>query len=86
MQITITSDMTPIVIPWRPAQRVDSGDALARLLDAVPWGQAPAPAYCMSLSHDRRAALRERIRTALPFRDDGIVHLIARAWAARGTV
>lgn len=47
-------------------------------------GQAPAPGYCMSLSEDRRAALRERIRTALPFRGDGSVHLIARAWAVRG--
>jgi hypothetical protein len=23
--------MTPIVIPWRPAQRADDGDALAKL-------------------------------------------------------
>ena len=29
-------------------------------------GQAPAPAYCMSLSEDRRAALRERLRASLP--------------------
>ncbi|MBX9844419.1 MAG: methyltransferase domain-containing protein [Xanthobacteraceae bacterium] len=49
-------------------------------------GQAPAPGYCMSLSEDRRAALRDRIRSTLPFRDDGSVHLIARAWAVRGTV
>jgi SAM-dependent methyltransferase len=48
-------------------------------------GQAPAPAYCMSLSEDRRAALKKRVRTAMPFRDDGSVHLIARAWAVRGT-
>lgn len=48
-------------------------------------GQAPAPGYCMSLSEERRAALRERIRASLPFRDDGSVPLIARAWAARGT-
>jgi SAM-dependent methyltransferase len=48
-------------------------------------GQAPAPGYCMSLSEDRRAALRDRIRSTLPFRDDGSVHLIARAWAVRGT-
>lgn len=47
-------------------------------------GQAPAPGYCMSLSEDRRAALRDRIRSTLPFRDDGSVHLIARAWAVRG--
>ena len=47
-------------------------------------GQAPAPGYCMSLSEDRRAALRERIRSTMPFRDDGSIHLIARAWAVRG--
>jgi hypothetical protein len=46
-------------------------------------GQAPAPAYCMSLPDDRRAALRERIRGTLPIRGDGGIHLIARAWAVR---
>ena len=49
-------------------------------------GQAPAPGYCMSLSEDQRAALRDRIRSTLPFREDGSIHLIARAWAVRGTV
>ena len=49
-------------------------------------GQAPAPGYCMSLSEDRRAALRDRIRASLPTADDGSIHLIARAWAVRGTV
>ena len=49
-------------------------------------GQAPAPGYCMSLSEDRRTALRDRIRMTLPFRDDGSLALIARAWAARGTL
>jgi SAM-dependent methyltransferase len=49
-------------------------------------GQAPAPGYCMSLSEDRRAALRDRIRASLPSSDDGSIHLIARAWAVRGTV
>jgi SAM-dependent methyltransferase len=49
-------------------------------------GQAPAPAYCMSLSEDRRAVLRDRIRASLPTADDGRIHLIARAWAVRGTV
>ncbi len=49
-------------------------------------GQAPAPGYCMSLSEERRAALRERIRASLPVRGDGSIHLIARAWAVRGTV
>jgi hypothetical protein len=38
----------------------------------------------MSLDTDQRAALRERIRSRLPFRADGSVHLIARAWAVKG--
>jgi SAM-dependent methyltransferase len=49
-------------------------------------GQAPAPGYCMSLSEDRRAALRDRIRANLPVNSDGSIHLIARAWAVRGTM
>lgn len=49
-------------------------------------GQAPAPGYCMSLSEDRRAALREHIRAHLPTRPDGGIHLIARAWAVKARV
>ncbi len=49
-------------------------------------GEAPAPGYCMSLSEDRRAELRERIRADLPIGADGSIALIARAWAVRGTV
>ena len=47
-------------------------------------GQAPAPGYAMSLSEERRAALRERIRGSLPTNSQGEHHLIARAWAVRG--
>jgi SAM-dependent methyltransferase len=47
-------------------------------------GQGPAPSYAMSLSDDRRAALRERIRAGLPFALDGSIPLAARAWAVRG--
>jgi hypothetical protein len=47
-------------------------------------GQAPAPGYCMSLDEEKRAALRERIRSKLPLRPDGSIHLIARAWAVKG--
>jgi SAM-dependent methyltransferase len=47
-------------------------------------GQAPAPAYAMSLSQERRAALRERIRANLPTNAEGEHHLTARAWAVRG--
>lgn len=47
-------------------------------------GQAPAPRYAMSLSDERRVELRERLRGTLPVQPDGSIHLIARAWAARG--
>ena len=47
-------------------------------------GQGPAPSYLISLSDERRAALRERIRVGLPFAADGSIHLVARAWAVRG--
>jgi len=47
-------------------------------------GQGPAPGYTMSLSEERRSVLRERIRATLPMAADGSIHLIARAWAARG--
>jgi SAM-dependent methyltransferase len=47
-------------------------------------GQAPAPGYAMSLTEERRAALRERIRAGLPYAADGSITLVARAWAVRG--
>ncbi|CAG0937277.1 Demethylmenaquinone methyltransferase [Thermoflexales bacterium] len=47
-------------------------------------GQGPAPGYAMSLSAERQAALRDRIRNALPFALDGSIPLVARAWAVRG--
>jgi ubiquinone/menaquinone biosynthesis C-methylase UbiE len=49
-------------------------------------GQGAAPAYCMSLSDERRAALRNRLQTALPIEANGRIDLIARAFAVRGTV
>ena len=48
-------------------------------------GQGAAPAYAMSLSEERRTALRDRIRAHLPFEQDGSISLIARVWAVRGT-
>lgn len=47
-------------------------------------GQAPAPGYAMSLSEERRGALRDWIRAKLPVARDGSISLIARAWAVRG--
>jgi SAM-dependent methyltransferase len=49
-------------------------------------GQGPAPMYAMTLSEDRRVALREEIRANLPIDRNGSIHLIARAWAIRGVV
>jgi len=48
-------------------------------------GQGPAPAYVMSLPEERRRALREALRAALPIAPDGSIPLVARAWAVRGT-
>jgi len=47
-------------------------------------GQGPAPGYCMKLPEAAREALRDRLRASLPPARDGKIHLIARAWAARG--
>lgn len=47
-------------------------------------GQAPAPGYAMSLTEERRGALRDRIRATLPISNDGSFQLIARAWVVRG--
>jgi SAM-dependent methyltransferase len=48
-------------------------------------GGAPAPAYCVALDEPRRAALRERLRAALPTAPDCTIALTARAWMVRGT-
>ena len=47
-------------------------------------GQGPAPGYALSLSLERRAALRDRLRATLPVQADGSIQLTARAWAVRG--
>jgi SAM-dependent methyltransferase len=49
-------------------------------------GQGPAPGYCVSLPETGRAGLRERLRVALPADASGRIALVARAFAARGTV
>jgi SAM-dependent methyltransferase len=48
-------------------------------------GQGPAPGYTMSLTEDRRHALRDRLRARLPSNSDGFIPLTATAWAVRGT-
>ncbi|HZD36882.1 MAG TPA: class I SAM-dependent methyltransferase [Nitrososphaeraceae archaeon] len=47
-------------------------------------GQGPAPGYAISLSEEKRVALREHIRRMLPTSTDGSIQLMARAWAIRG--
>jgi SAM-dependent methyltransferase len=47
-------------------------------------GQAPAPCYAMSLAEAQRTELRERLRSTLPIKEDGSIHLMARVWAVRG--
>jgi SAM-dependent methyltransferase len=63
-----------------PARFADFDDYWSPFLG----GQGPAPSYTMSLSEDRRAALRERLRATLPTQPDGSIQLLARAWAVRG--
>jgi SAM-dependent methyltransferase len=47
-------------------------------------GQGPAPGYAMSLGEDRRAELRELLRSRLPVSDGGRIKLTASAWAVKG--
>ena len=47
-------------------------------------GQGPAPGYTTSLAEAERAGLRELLRRRLPAREDGSIHLTARAWAVTG--
>jgi len=47
-------------------------------------GQGPAPTYVASLTKERQAELRERLRAELPISTDGTINLIARAWEVRG--
>jgi SAM-dependent methyltransferase len=49
-------------------------------------GQAPAPAYALSLSEPERDRLRDLIRLRLPKAPDGSIGLVSRAWAVRGEV
>ena len=48
-------------------------------------GQGAAPAYLARLDDDRRAAIRDRLRSRLPVAPDGTIALTAAAWAVRGT-
>lgn len=48
--------------------------------------QGSAPTYLASLSGELREAIRAVLQDRLPTAADGSIHLIGRAWAARGTV
>jgi SAM-dependent methyltransferase len=48
-------------------------------------GEGPAPTYVVSLPAEERTALGAALRDRLPTRDDGSIHLTARAWSVRGT-
>jgi SAM-dependent methyltransferase len=47
-------------------------------------GQGPAPTYVVALEDKQREALSNHLRGTLPIAADGSIHLVARAWAARG--
>jgi hypothetical protein len=48
-------------------------------------GQAPAPAYAMSLDDAARERLSALIRSRLAPETDGSIRMASRAWAVRGT-
>jgi len=49
-------------------------------------GTGPAPAYLASVSDATRAAIRACLESRLTPGDDGVIHLVARAWAAKGSI
>jgi hypothetical protein len=49
-------------------------------------GTGPAPTYIATLDVADRAALRDAVHARLPADADGSIHLMACAWAVRGTV
>jgi SAM-dependent methyltransferase len=69
-------DVRPIDVPTVFADFADYWDPFL-------GGQGPGPAYVAGLAPPARAALRDRLHTAL---GDGPIALTARAWAVVGTV
>ena len=53
-------------------------------LDDVRGGTGAAPTYVATLDEPQRDALREQLRSSLPFEPDGSIHLTARVWAVKG--
>jgi SAM-dependent methyltransferase len=48
-------------------------------------GTGPAPSYVASLSELKRSELRGRLQRRLAPEPEGVIDLVARAWAVRGT-
>lgn len=48
-------------------------------------GNFPAPHYLKNLSAPKQDELKTVLKERLPIADDGHIHLIARAWAVRGS-
>lgn len=46
-------------------------------------GAGPAPGYCAQLDPAARERLKEKLQRDLPRREDGSIHLKARAWALK---
>lgn len=74
----LAADVTAIEVPtvfkdfedyWRP----------------FTLGAGPAPGYCANLAPNMRERLKERLRASLAVRENGTIHLTARAWAVRAT-
>lgn len=47
-------------------------------------GQGAGPGYVATLTEERKAVLRESVRSRLRFEQDGRIAMTARAWAVRG--
>jgi SAM-dependent methyltransferase len=69
---------------------VEPLDDVARFVDFDDYwtpflsGDAPGQQHAQSLSPERRAELRERLRATLPVAADGSISLRLRAWAGKG--
>jgi ubiquinone/menaquinone biosynthesis C-methylase UbiE len=49
-------------------------------------GQGPAPSFVMSLNENLKDKLRNTLKARLPTKLDGSISMVARAWAAKGTI
>lgn len=80
-EICRAGDLSDIAVA--PIERQTVFPDFAAFWEPFTLGAGPAPGYCLKLSEDRRAALRERLAEDLLSRPDGSIALPARAWAVR---